>query len=136
MKKILLILTTVLVVVALVPVAAYASEKQEKQVSDFVTKQDKVLAAKTLVYDNNCVVAIKTEKFLNKTEYDQFKENLIKKLSDKFDFEYIIVTRSPKAMHAIEEISKLSSSEREAAVKKFLEMLSSRHPTTPIEPRR
>lgn len=138
MKKTLLsILTIMLAVAVLVPVAAYASTTQETEISEFVKKQDKVTDAKTLVYENNCIVAIKTEKFLNKSEYDSFKKNLYKQLEGKFDFDHLVVTRSPKVMSAIEEISKKSESEREQAIKDLLEKVFSKRPQKlPLEPKR
>ena len=138
MKRFLLpILTIALVVAVFVPVAAFASTTQETEIADYVKKQDKVVDAKCLTCDNNCIVAIKTEKFLNKTEYDSFKKNLEEQLAGKYDFDHIIVTRNPKAMHAIEEISKLSESEREQAVKDFVEKLISKQPRKlPLEPKR
>ena len=138
MKKFLLsILTIAIAVAVLVPVAAFAATSQETEIADYVKKQDKVVDAKCLTYDNNCIVSIKTEKFLNKTEYDNFKKNLEDQLADKYDFDHIIVTRNPKAMHAIEQISKLSETEREQAVKDFMEKIISKHPhKLPLEPKR
>lgn len=137
MKKVLMsIVTLTLAIAVLVPAAAYASTTEETAVCDFVKKQDKVVDAKCLTYENNCIVAIKTEKFLSKSEYDQFKENLKQQLTDKYNFENVIITRNPKAMHAIQEISKLSNSEREKAAKDFLEKLTSPRPDKlPIQPR-
>ena len=135
-KAILSILTVILAVVALAPVAAYATT-QETDVCDFVKEQDKIVDAKCLVYENNCIVAIKTEKFLNKTEYDKFKEDLKQKLEDEFDFDHIVITRSPKLMHAVEEISKMSEKEREQAVKEFFENIKNNHSHRPhVEPKR
>ena len=137
MKKILLsIVTLTLAIAVLVPTAAYASTKQETEICNFVTKQEKVTDAKCVIGENICIIAIKTEKFVNKTEYDQFKENLKQQLEDKYDFDHIIVTRSPKAMHAISEISKLSDAEREQAIKDFIDTLLSQRPQKlPIQPR-
>ena len=137
MKKVILsILALILTVSVLAPVAAYASTTQETEITAFVKKQDKVTDANCLVYENNCIVAIKTEKFVSKSDYDQFRDNLKKQLESKYDFEHLVITRSPKAMHAIEEISKLSESEREQAIKDFINKFTPKHPVRPpIEPR-
>lgn len=131
MKKTILSVLAILAIVVLVPVAAYASTSQETEISKYVENHDKIVTAKCLVYENNCIVAIKTEKFLNKSEYDQYKENLKQELEDKFDFDHIIVTRSPKAMHAIEKMADMSESEREETIKDLIKKLTSKRPERP-----
>ena len=83
MKKTVISLLFLLIVVATLPFVAHASTTQEKEIINFVSQKDKVTKAQCVVYENNCVVAVKTEKFSTKTDYRQFKEKLVQELTEK-----------------------------------------------------
>lgn len=135
MKKLLFSILSIVLAATFLPVCAYADTSQEAEISTYVEQSEKVAKCKSLVFEKMCIVAIKTEKFLNKSEFDQFKVNLSRELGEKFDLEYVVVTRSPKAMHAIEKISELSENEREEAIKDLIKKLTSKRPDRPaIQP--
>lgn len=136
MKKILFALALILSITVLLPCMANAATKTESEIAELVKSNDKICEAKCVVYENACVVAIKTEKFLSKNEYDKFKEQLQTELCEKFNLGAIVITRNPKAMHAISEIEKMSEKEREAAIEKFVDFELNRRPHHPqIQPR-
>ena len=136
MKKIILSLVLLMTVVAMLPVLANAETTQEQEISKFVSKQNKIAEAKCVVYQRNCVVAIKAEKFVSKAEYDNFKQTVRQEICKKFNLDNVLITRNPRAMHAIGEISKLSEQEREEAVRKFVEFEFEHKPHRPeIQPR-
>lgn len=121
MKKIFLALALLLAVVACVPTIANAATDTEAQICDYAKKKDKVADAACVIFDNSCVVALKTEKFTTKSDYDTFKEQLRKEIAEKYKLGTVLITRSPKAMHDIEQFAKLSAAERDEAVKNFVE---------------
>lgn len=136
MKKTVISLLFLLIVVATLPFVAHASTTQEKEIINFVSQKDKVTKAQCVVYENNCVVAVKTEKFSTKTDYCQFKEKLVQELTEKYNFENVFVTRSPKAMHAMDDIAKMDGTEREQCIQKMIEFYLKGKPYPPmIQPR-
>ncbi len=136
MRKFLFAIALLLTITAVLPCMANAANKTENEIAQLVKNKEKICDAKCVVYENACVVAIKTEKFLSKNEYDKFKEQLAAELCKKFNLSAIVVTRSPKAMHAISEIEKMSEKEREIAIEKFVDFELNRKPHNPrIQPR-
>lgn len=121
MKKVLFaVVLSVLLLVLALPIYACAETTQESEINKLVCEKEKVLDAKSVVYNGYCVLAIKTEKFVSKSDYEAFKGSLKRELENKFKVE-VVITRSPKAMHFISDISELPEAERENAAKKFIE---------------
>lgn len=135
MKKIIVALVLVLTICALLPTLAFATTAQETEIANIVKEHEKVLDAKSIVYQRICVVAVKTAKFVNKSEYDSFKQQLEKTLKEKFELDAVVITRSPKAMHAIENISKMPESKREEEIRKFVQFQLERKPHSDFQPR-
>ncbi len=133
MKKLLLSVLLLVFAVSMSTTVCFATNV-ENEIITLTKKNEKVTDAQCIVYENNCVVAIKTEKFTSKKEYDTFKKTLENELCDKFNFDRVIITANPKAMQAINRISELSESEREDAIKKFVEFQLSPKPHRPHVP--
>lgn len=121
MKKICFTFALLVAVLVLVPVAANASTDTETQICEYVKNKDKVSKAQCVIYEHNCIVAIKTEKFTSKSDYDTFKKQLEKEIAEKFELDKVLITRNPAAMHAITQIVKLSDEERDEALERFFE---------------
>lgn len=119
MKKILTVIILALAFV-LMGTAAYALDV-ETQIAEMATKNEKVIKAECIVYQRTCVVAIKTEKFSTKTEYETYRQNLIKTIKDNYEVDNVIVTRNPKVMAEIERLRNLSEEERSKEIEKILE---------------
>lgn len=135
MKKIILIILLVALIATLMVSVCFATDR-ENEISNTIKTYDKITDARCVIYENNCVVAIKTEKFTSQSEYETFKTSLEKEICDKYNLEHLIITRSPKAMHGIKAISQLSDEERTDAIKKFVEFHLSPKPHRPhVHPR-
>ncbi len=134
MKKALILMTFIMAILLVLPVIANAETSKETEINEFVQSKEKICDAKCLVYENNCVLAIKTEKFVGKSEYDNFKEHLQQEIAEKFGLSNIIVTRNPKIFHGVEQLYKMTESEREEAVKKIIAELEKKDHTQ-IQPR-
>ena len=80
MKKTVISLLFLLIVVATLPFVAHASTTQEKEIINFVSQKDKVTKAQCVVYENNCVVAVKTENFPQKRIIANLRKNLCRNL--------------------------------------------------------
>lgn len=139
MKKLLISILLIAVVATTTATVCFATNV-ESEIVALTKKNEKVTDALCIVYKKNCVLAIKTEKFVSKKEYDTFKTELEKEICEKYGLEHVVVTANPKAMHAINKISELSETEREEAIKKFVEFQLSPKPHRPhlpqIQPRK
>ena len=136
MKKMLIFFATLMLIVLAMPIFANAATSQETEICNKVKESEKVKEAQCVVYKNSCVLAIQTEKFATKSEYDVFKTQLQKELTEQFGLEKVLVTRSPKAMHTIAKLSALTESEREKAIEEFVENEFHNHkPHRPIIPK-
>lgn len=135
MKKICLAFALILAIAVFIPVAAQAATDQEKEICTLVKEKDKIVDAQCAVYQRNCVIAIKTEKFTSKTNYDEFRTQLEKEIAEKYDLDKVMITRSPKVMHAIAQLDKMSDEEREATIQKFIDKLFHRDQHPGIQPR-
>lgn len=135
MKKICLAFALILAVAVIIPIAAQAATEQEAQICALVKEKDKIVDAQCVVYQRNCVIAIKTEKFTSKTDYEEFATQLEKEIAEKYDLDKVLITRSPKVMHAITQLNKMSDEERESTIQKFIDKLFHRDQQPGIQPR-
>jgi hypothetical protein len=71
MKNFVIYLALAMIVLAILPTFAMATTT-EKEIADLAMQNSKVVNAKCVVYERNCLVAIQTEKFQSKTEYCKF----------------------------------------------------------------
>ena len=74
-----------------------------------------------LIYERTAVVAVKTEKFSTKSEYDKYVNGLTSQIKSEYEVDHVFVTRNPKIMKQIEELSKLDGEQRDEAIKQIIE---------------
>ena len=133
MKKIVIYLALALLVLAVLTTFAMATSA-EKEICDIAMQNPKVTKARCIVYEGNCIVAIKTEKFESRTEYCEFLQNFETQVKQKYHVENIVVTRNPKVMSKLAHLEKLNQNERNAEVQKLIEHLLNRPMPLPIHP--
>lgn len=136
MKRIIAIIVLATLLTCCTVVTAFA-QTQEDYVAELATKHDKVVAAECIIYRRACVIAIKTEKFTTKSEYDEYVENLVEKIKTDCEVDYVYVSRSPKMMNKLVELNKLNGEERTKAIEELIQrQLEGRdHGNRPIPPR-
>ena len=83
-------------------------------------ENDKVTQAQCVIYERCCVVAIKTEKFTTKSEYDKYVDELSEKIKNECNVDHVFVSRNPKVMVEITKLAEKSPAEREKAIKELL----------------
>ncbi|MCH5159637.1 MAG: YhcN/YlaJ family sporulation lipoprotein [Clostridiales bacterium] len=126
MKK-LLLLTLLTIVLALTIGQTAFAETCEEKICKLATENEKVTEARCAIYERCCIVAIKTQKFTSKNEYDKFVEELTEKIKADCEVDHVFVTRNPKVMVQITKLADISESEREEAIKKLLDREMFRH---------
>ena len=125
-----------MLVLAILPTFAMATTT-EKEIANLAMQNPKVVKAKCVVYERNCLVAIQTEKFQSKTEYCKFVEQFESQIKAKYQIDNILVTRNPKVMSKLDHFEKLSETERNAEIQKLIEYLLNKPtplPARPIKP--
>ncbi len=129
MKKVIIIGLLIMTLTMLF-VSAYAfAETTEQQICSIAMQNEKVKAAKCFVYERNCVIAIKTEKFTTKTEYEQYLKKLTDEIKTKFEIDNVCVTRNPKIMKKIEMLEKLDEDKRNKLIQEIIDReLNKEHP--------
>ncbi len=135
MKKVLSAIILIALIATMTVSVCFATDI-ENEISNTVKKKDKVADVVCVIYEKNCVVAIKTEKFTSQSEYENFKTSAEKEICEKYNLEHVIITRNPKAMHGIKAITELNDEERTEAIKKFVEFQLSHKTHRPhVQPR-
>ena len=120
MKK--LVLLTLLTVILALSIGQVAfAETCEEKICQLATEHEKVTEAQCVIYERCCVVAIKTEKFTTKTEYDQYVTELTKKIKKECNVDHVLVSRNPKVMVEIKKLAEKSPIEREKSIKEILD---------------
>lgn len=119
MKKLLALFIIVFALIAPISVA-YATDT-ETQICEIATQNEKVLDAKCIVYQRACVIAIKTEKFSTRSEYEDYVNSLVKNVKSKFEIDHVFVSRNPRIMQQIVALSKLPQDERERKITEIIE---------------
>lgn len=136
MKKLLLTLLLVATIALSVGQLAFAETDCEQKICQLAKANDKVKDAKCVIYQRNCVIAIKTEQFTQKSEYDTFVKDLVDKVKSEHEVDRVFVTRNPKVMNQIEELAGLNQQQREQAIQKLLEEVVKHKPhIKPILPK-
>lgn len=120
MKKIVAIIMLIMLLACCATAVAYAETAAEQHVKAIATEHEKVLAAECVIYRRACVVALKTEKFTTKSEYDEYVDNLVEQIKSDCEVDYVYVSRSPKMMYRITELNKLSDEERTKAIEELI----------------
>ena len=120
MKKLVLALLIVVSVALSVSQIAVATACED-QICEIAKQNEKVTDAKCIVYERCCIVAIKTEKFTTKSQYDKYLDEVTNSIKEQFEVDHVFVTRNPKVMKQIESLSELSEDERDDAIKQLIE---------------
>lgn len=138
MKKIIAIVGLCIMLACCATATAAFAESCEQHIVEIATAHDKVVEAQCVVYNRMCVLALKTEKFNTKSDYDKFKEELCAKIETDCEIDFVFVTRSPKVMYKLTQLNKLSEDERKQAIEELIENELHRHnkgDKKPIQPR-
>lgn len=137
-KKIIAALALLLIFVSCAVTSTAFAAGCEQHIAEIATAHDKVVEAQCIVYNRACLLAIKTEKFSTKSEYDKFKEELTAQIENDCEVDSVFITRSPKIMHQLAQINKLSDGERQKAIEDLIEHELNRRDNgerKPIQPR-
>ena len=129
------ILALVLLLLSCRTFASAAATSQETEIAKLAQTNEKVKTAKCIVYQRTCVIAIQTEKFTDKSEYDKYRTDLETEILQKYNLDKVIISRNPKVMHAISKLEKMSESQREEAIEKFLKEHESQTRPPMVQPR-
>ena len=136
MKKILLALLIVAALALSVGQLAFAETECEQKICEMAKAHEKVKDAKCVVFERNCIVAVRTEQFTQKSDYVTYVKELVEKIKTECEMEHVFVTRNPKVMKQIEELSNLNESERDAAIQKLiLEVVKHKPHIKPLLPK-
>ena len=102
------------------PAAVAFAKTDEQYVKEIATEHDKVIACECVIYKRACVIAIKTEKFTTKSEYDEYVDSLAEKIKTDCEVDYVYVSRSPRLMGKLVELNKLDEDERGKAIEELI----------------
>ena len=137
MKKLVLLTLLTIMLVLTIGQVAFA-ETCEDKICKMATENEKVTEAQCVIYERCCIVAIKTEKFTSKSDYDKFVKDLTEKIKGECEVDHVFVTRNPKVMVQIAKLADKTQAEREQAIKELLEreMFKHKHDHKLILPKR
>ena len=121
MKKIIIALLALLTLALTVAPVALAETECETNICEMAKQNEKVKDAKCVVYNRTAVVAIRTEKFSTRSQYDVFVKQLTEQIRSECEVDHVFVTRNPKIMKQIEGLAKLDENERDEAIEKLIE---------------
>lgn len=121
MKKIFFLLLIIAALATSVGQLASAETCCEQKICELAKENEKVKDAKCVVYERNCVIAIQTEQFTQKSEYENYVKDLVEKVKEQCEVDHVYVTRNPKVMKKIEELSKLEEQQRDEAIQNLIE---------------
>ena len=125
MKKIIAIFLLTLLVACCTATIAFA-ETAEEHVKQLAMQHDKVISAECVIYKRACVVAIKTEQFNTKSEYDEYVNELTEQIKSDCEVDYVLVSRSPKLMFKLVELNKMHENDRYNAIEELITKLKQR----------
>ena len=119
MKK-LILLTLLTIILALSIGQVVFAETYEEKICQIATEHEKVTEAQCVIYERCCLVAIKTEKFTTKSEYDKYVDELVERVKNECNVDHVLVSRNPKVMVEIKRLAEKSATEREKYIKDML----------------
>ena len=136
-KKLCMIFLPILALILfLLPCTAFAqATQQETEIAQLAQTYEKVKTAKCLIHERTCIIALQTEKFTDKSAYEQFRTELETEVLEKYNLDTVVISRNPKVMHAISKLEKMSESEREEAIDKILHQIELPKLPPMIQPR-
>lgn len=133
MKKFVICLAILMLTLIMIPTLALATTT-EQEICNLAMQNDKIKKAKCVIYERNCIIAIQTEKFANKTEYCSFVDDLKNQIKEKYQIENIFVTRNPKVMNQLDKFDTLDDSQKQTEIQKLVEHLLNKPMPLPIHP--
>ncbi len=133
MKKTLLILLTFLILALSAAPIAFAQTDCEAKICKMATENGKVKEAKCVVYQRTAIVAVKTENFTAQSQYKAYVNDLTEKIKSQCEVDHVFVTRNPKIMKQIEELSQTDEKDRDEAIQKLIEELTQFRPIRRID---
>lgn len=122
-----LLFTAILLCICFTASTCFATDI-ERQIENIATTNEKVTYAKCIVYCNTAVIAIKTEKFTTRSEYEDYTESVKEQIENNFGIDNVIITRSPKIMHELEKLESMSEKERTKYIERLIDMLTNPRP--------
>ena len=136
MKKFVIVLLLVATIALSVAQLAFAATTCEQKICELAKADKRVTDAKCVIYERVAVVAIKTEQFTTKSDYKKYVEELSQKVKAECEVDQVYVTRNPKAMKQIEELSKLDENSRNEAIQKLIDEVNRKPRVKPTLPKR
>lgn len=133
MKKIYICLTILLLLLTVAPTFALATTT-EREICDIAMQNEKIKKAKCVIYERNCIVAIQTEKFANKTEYCTFVDNFVNQVTEKYQIDNVFVTRNPKIMNQLDKLDELDDTQKQTEIQRLIDNLLNKPMPLPIRP--
>ena len=121
MKKIILAMMIILTLCTAFTATCAVGQTAEEKICEIAKSNDKILDAKCIVYQRTCLVAIKTEKFVTRSEYDLYLANVRQQITSECEIDNVYVTRSPKVMKKLSELEKLNDKQRQQAIQEIIE---------------
>lgn len=121
MKKIILVILLIATVVCACAATTAIGQTAEEKICEIAKSNDKILEAKCIVYQRSCLVAIKTEKFVTRSEYDRYLDSVRQQVKTQLEIDNVYVTRNPKVMQKIAELEKLDENKRQQAIQEIIE---------------
>ena len=121
MKKIILAIMIIATLCTAFTATCAVGQTKEKKICEIAKSNDKILDAKCIVYQRTCLVAIKTEKFVTRSEYDLYLANVRQQITSECEIDNVYVTRSPKVMKKLSELEKLNDKQRQQAIQEIIE---------------
>ena len=91
MKKYIVILAVVMLLLA--TTTAFAQTEKESEIVQLVKQNSNVTKAVCLVEQRLCVVAIQANKFVSRTEYQQFVDQTTQQIKQQIGMDTVILTR-------------------------------------------
>ena len=127
MKKLILFALLTVILALSIGQVAFAETCCEEKICKLATENDKVTEAQCVIYERCCIVAIKTEKFTSKNEYEEYVKELTEKVKAECEVDHVFVTRNPKVMTQIQHLANKTEAEREEIIKQLLDKEMYRH---------
>ena len=122
MKKIILAIMIIATLCTAFTATCAVGQTAEEKICEIAKSNDKILDAKCIVYQRTCLVAIKTEKFVTRSEYDLYLANVRQQITSECEIDNVYVTRSPKVMKKLSELEKLNDKQRQQAIQEIIEI--------------
>lgn len=117
MKKIIVL--AILTILLLSTFVAAATEI-ETNIANVAMQNENVVRANCIVYRRYCLIALQTRKFTSREEYESYVENLADKVKSDYEIDKVIVTRSPKALKAIDALNDFDDETKQKYIEKLL----------------